>query len=57
MCKQSHMTLLITFILDLMVIQVDTEGVLPKIMEGQKTVPITECFGLFGIRSILIQIT
>jgi len=30
MCKQSHMTLLITFILDLMVIQVNTEGVLLK---------------------------
>ena len=30
MCKQSHMTFLITFILDLMVIEVDTEGVLLK---------------------------
>ena len=55
-CWQSHMTLFIVSTFNIIVIWLDTKGILLKSMVGQKTVPMSDYFSLFIVSSDFIQI-
>ena len=55
-CWQSHMMLFIVSTFNIIVIWLDTKGILLKIIAGQKTVPMSDYFSLFIVSSDFIQI-
>ena len=55
-CWQSHMMLFIVSTVNIIVIWLDTKGILLKSMAGQKTVPMSDYFSLFIFSSGFIQI-
>ena len=55
-CWQSHMMLFIVSTFNIIVIRLDTEGILLKLIAGQKTVPLSDYFSLFIVSSDFIQI-
>ena len=55
-CWQSHMMLFIVSTFNIIVIWLDTKGILLKSMAGQKTVPMSDYFYLFIYSSDFIQI-
>ena len=54
-CWQSHMMLFIVSTFNIIVIWLDTKGILLKLIAGQKTVPMSDYFSLFIVSSDFIQ--